>query len=213
MLTHGHLDHAAGAAKLARELGVPIEGPHTDDTFLLEALGENALRPGFADVVVARVLKAERHPNADRLSLCEVDAGPVGRFSVVCGAPNVRAGMTAAYARVGARLPAGGAGAAAPRDLSLDLIRLRVQKSVSTPRFAERSLQGSDPAAALISTRPLTWINGSGDTPVYRWESLQPGNRVEGPAVLEGVNSTYFLPEGWGMLMDGWGNGSVRRRA
>ncbi|HUY18478.1 MAG TPA: phenylalanine--tRNA ligase subunit beta [Candidatus Binataceae bacterium] len=73
------------------------------------------LRPAFSDVVVARVLKAERHPNADRLSLCEVDAGPVGRFSVVCGAPNVRAGMTAAYARVGARLRAGvhGAGGAA----------------------------------------------------------------------------------------------------
>jgi len=73
------------------------------------------LRPGFSEVVVARVLKVDRHPNADRLSLCEVDAGPVGRFSVVCGAPNVRAGMTAAYARVGARLQAGvhGAGGAA----------------------------------------------------------------------------------------------------
>ena len=49
LLTHGHLDHASGAAKLAREMNVPIEGPHTDDTFLLEALGENAGRPGFAD--------------------------------------------------------------------------------------------------------------------------------------------------------------------
>jgi len=48
-LTHGHLDHASGAAKLARDMGVPIEGPHGDDTFLLEALGENAQRPGFAD--------------------------------------------------------------------------------------------------------------------------------------------------------------------
>lgn len=49
LLTHGHLDHASGAAKLAREMGVPIEGPHIDDTFLLEALGENALQTGFAD--------------------------------------------------------------------------------------------------------------------------------------------------------------------
>ena len=105
-----------------------------------------------------------------------------------------------------------GKGAAAPRDLSLELIRLRVEKSVSTPRFSERPSQGADPAAARISTRPITWINDSGDCPVYRWESLQPGNQVEGPAVLEGVNSTCFLPEGWGMTMDGWGNGSVRRR-
>ena len=49
LLTHGHLDHASGAAKLAREYGVPIEGPHTDDLFLLEELGRNAGRPGFAD--------------------------------------------------------------------------------------------------------------------------------------------------------------------
>ena len=48
-LTHGHLDHASGAARLAREIGVPIEGPHEDDLFLLEGLGRNAKRPGFGD--------------------------------------------------------------------------------------------------------------------------------------------------------------------
>jgi hydroxyacylglutathione hydrolase len=49
LLTHGHLDHASGATRLARELGVPIEGPHTDDQFLLDDLGRNAKRPGFPD--------------------------------------------------------------------------------------------------------------------------------------------------------------------
>jgi glyoxylase-like metal-dependent hydrolase (beta-lactamase superfamily II) len=49
LLTHGHLDHASGAARLARDLGVPVEGPHPDDLFLLEELGRNAARPGFAD--------------------------------------------------------------------------------------------------------------------------------------------------------------------
>ncbi len=63
--------------------------------------------PGFTDVFVARVLKVERHPNADRLSLCDVDAGNAGRARVVCGAPNVRAGMLTAFARVGARLASG----------------------------------------------------------------------------------------------------------
>ncbi|MCW2305781.1 MBL fold metallo-hydrolase [Rhodobium gokarnense] len=38
LLTHGHLDHAGGAAELAEAYGVPIEGPHVDDTFLLESL-------------------------------------------------------------------------------------------------------------------------------------------------------------------------------
>ncbi len=49
LLTHGHLDHASGAAKLARTAGVPIEGPHRDDQFLLDELGRNAARPGFAE--------------------------------------------------------------------------------------------------------------------------------------------------------------------
>ncbi len=49
LLTHGHLDHASGAAKLAREYGVQVEGPHRDDQFLLDDLGRNAKRPGFGD--------------------------------------------------------------------------------------------------------------------------------------------------------------------
>ena len=47
LLTHGHLDHAGGATALARKLGVPIEGPHEDDRFLLEALEEQGRRYGF----------------------------------------------------------------------------------------------------------------------------------------------------------------------
>jgi len=49
LLTHGHLDHASAATRLARDYGVRIEGPHADDLFLLEDLGRNAKRPGFAD--------------------------------------------------------------------------------------------------------------------------------------------------------------------
>jgi glyoxylase-like metal-dependent hydrolase (beta-lactamase superfamily II) len=40
LLTHGHIDHAGGAAELAAELGVPIEGPHQADAFLLERLAQ-----------------------------------------------------------------------------------------------------------------------------------------------------------------------------
>jgi hydroxyacylglutathione hydrolase len=50
LLTHGHLDHASGATRLARDFGgLPIEGPHRDDQFLLDALGRNAARPGFPE--------------------------------------------------------------------------------------------------------------------------------------------------------------------
>ena len=57
-------------------------------------------------VVVAEVLSVERHPNADRLSVCIVADG-VDRHQVVCGAPNVAAGIKAPFARVGATLPGG----------------------------------------------------------------------------------------------------------
>ncbi len=70
----------------------------------LEVEAVERFAPRFEGVVVAKVLKAGRHPNADRLSLCEVDAGDGKHYSIVCGASNVRAGMMAAFARVGARL-------------------------------------------------------------------------------------------------------------
>ena len=83
----------------------------------LEVENLERLSPSFAGVTVARVLGVQRHPNADRLSLCEVDAGESGRFKVVCGAPNVRPGMIAPFARVGARLGGLRKGAAAAESL------------------------------------------------------------------------------------------------
>src|SRR5947207_477794 len=88
---------------------VQVDASATEIADRLSAAGlvvENIekVEPAFQNVVVAKVLEAGRHPNADRVSLCQVDAGPKGRFSVVCGAPNVRTGLTVALALVGARL-------------------------------------------------------------------------------------------------------------
>ncbi|HVJ52941.1 MAG TPA: MBL fold metallo-hydrolase [Aliidongia sp.] len=47
LLTHGHIDHAGGAAELAEELGVPIEGPQREDKFLLDHLAEQGAKYGF----------------------------------------------------------------------------------------------------------------------------------------------------------------------
>ncbi len=57
-------------------------------------------------MLVARVLEVKQHPNADRLSLCMVDAGGAP-LEVVCGAPNVQAGKSYPFAPVGATLPGG----------------------------------------------------------------------------------------------------------
>ncbi|MEO8060453.1 MAG: phenylalanine--tRNA ligase subunit beta [Burkholderiales bacterium] len=66
--------------------------------------------PPFTQVVVGEVLSVERHPNADRLNVCQVNAGTGATLNIVCGAPNVRVGIKVPCALVGARLPAAEAG-------------------------------------------------------------------------------------------------------
>ncbi len=58
----------------------------------------------FSGVIVAEVVAAEQHPNADKLRVCTVSDG-TAEHQVVCGAPNARAGIKVAYATVGAVLP------------------------------------------------------------------------------------------------------------
>src|SRR3989339_1325225 len=60
----------------------------------------------FAGVSVGQILKIEKHPNADKLSLCEVDHG-AGALRVVCGAKNIAVGQKIPFARVGAQLSEG----------------------------------------------------------------------------------------------------------
>jgi phenylalanyl-tRNA synthetase beta chain len=79
----------------------------------LEVESCEPVAPPFSGVIVAAVLAVEKHPKADKLTLCRVETGSAAEAprAVVCGAPNVRAGMRVALAQVGARLP-GGDGAA-----------------------------------------------------------------------------------------------------
>jgi phenylalanyl-tRNA synthetase beta chain len=59
----------------------------------------------FSKVVVAKILSAEKHPDADRLQVCKVDVGLAEPLQIVCGAANARAGLLAPCAMVGAELP------------------------------------------------------------------------------------------------------------
>lgn len=61
--------------------------------------------PEFTKVVVAEIISAEKHPDADRLQVCKVNIGSGEPLQIVCGAPNARAGLKAPCALVGAELP------------------------------------------------------------------------------------------------------------
>ncbi|MEG3193778.1 phenylalanine--tRNA ligase subunit beta, partial [Lysobacter sp. D1-1-M9] len=73
----------------------------------LEVEEVTALGESLDGVVAGRIIKASPHPEADRLQICEVDAGAAGTVQIVCGAPNARAGLVAPLATVGAVLPGG----------------------------------------------------------------------------------------------------------
>jgi phenylalanyl-tRNA synthetase beta chain len=73
----------------------------------LELEIEPAVTEPAVGVVVGRITKAERHPQADRLQVCEVDAGEGRLLQIVCGAPNARVGINVPCALVGAKLPGG----------------------------------------------------------------------------------------------------------
>jgi N-methylhydantoinase A len=98
-------------------------------------------------------------------------------------------------------------------DLSaIELLRVQIRKAMPKPALAERPLQGADSRHAIKGIRKVAWGSSKGEAQLYHWESLQPGNRVDGCALLEGANSTYFVPEGWTLVADQFGNAKLNRR-
>jgi phenylalanyl-tRNA synthetase beta chain len=83
-----------GTQELADQLS--LSGLEVDDV--------EGVAGDFTGVVVGEILTAEPHPNADKLQVCQVNDGEQ-TVQVVCGAPNARAGLKTAFARVGAVLP------------------------------------------------------------------------------------------------------------
>ncbi len=93
-----HLETSASAQTLAERLtalGLELEAL---------TLAPNP-RQQFEPFMVAHVVSAEQHPNADKLRVCKVDTGTDHLIDVVCGAPNARTGMKAVFAPVGTAIP------------------------------------------------------------------------------------------------------------
>ncbi|MGX1308347.1 phenylalanyl-tRNA synthetase beta chain [Amorphus suaedae] len=74
----------------------------------LEVEGVTDASEALAPFVIARVISAEQHPNADRLRVCMVDTGTGDPIQVVCGAPNARTGLVGVFAPPGTHVPGTG---------------------------------------------------------------------------------------------------------
>ncbi len=98
-------------------------------------------RAQFRPFVIARVLTAERHPDADKLQVLSVDAGDGKPVQVVCGAPNARAGMIGAFAAPGTYVPG--------IDLTLSVGNIRGVESHGM-MCSERELELSDDHTGII---------------------------------------------------------------
>ncbi|WAT15939.1 phenylalanine--tRNA ligase subunit beta [Xanthomonas fragariae] len=90
---------------------VPIQTTRDELAATLTAIGLEVeevtpLGEALGQVVVARIVASVRHPEADRLQVCSVDAGQGELLQIVCGAPNARPGLVAPLALVGAQIGA-----------------------------------------------------------------------------------------------------------
>ncbi|HLO24417.1 MAG TPA: phenylalanine--tRNA ligase subunit beta [Methyloceanibacter sp.] len=102
------------------------------------------LATALAPFRVAEVISAAKHPNADKLQVCEVDTG-TERLQVVCGAPNARAGLKGVFAPVGSYVPG--------NDLTLTKAKIRGVES-NGMLLSERELELSDEHTGIIELQP-----------------------------------------------------------
>ena len=125
-----HLDTSASLEDIVDALNmIGLEVEELDD------------KSAFAPFVIARVLTAEQHPDADRLRVLSVDTGSGDPVQVVCGAPNAKAGLVGAFAPVGTYVPG--------IDLTLAVGKIRGVESHGM-MCSERELQMSDEHDGII---------------------------------------------------------------
>ena len=95
----------------------------------------------LSDFIIAKIIKADKHPNADRLKLCEVDVGENKIVKVVCGAPNAKDGLLTIYAPPGSVIPKNG--------MKLEVSKIRGETSYGM-LCSESELKLSDESEGII---------------------------------------------------------------
>ena len=91
------------------------------NTIGLEVENTEPIKNELSDFIIARIIKANKHPNADRLKICDVSVGDERIVKVVCGAPNAQEGLLTVYAPPGSVIPKNG--------LKLEVSKIRGETS------------------------------------------------------------------------------------
>ena len=143
--------------------------------------------PPFTGVVVGEVLSVQRHPDADRLNVCQVDVGAAAPLNIVCGAPNVRVGIKVPCATVGAALP--------PAD----------DKPGSEPfRIKLGKLRGVESQGMLCSARELKLADDAGGLLILS-EGAAVGSDIRAHLQLDDTLFTLKLTPNLGHVLSVYG--------
>ena len=149
--------------------------------FYVEGIEQHGRR--YPGIVLGHVLEAEKHPNADKLKLTRIDAGNGVELRVVCGAPNVAAGMIVPLATVGTTMPNG---------LLIKAAKIRGEESQGMLCSA-RELMLSDDHAGILDLRD--YLKGA---------TLEPGKPIDAyfpePDFVLEVETPFNRPDGMGVL-------------
>ena len=108
----------------------------------LEVESRKPIKNELSEFLIAKIIKVEKHPNADRLKICDVDIGNQNIQKVVCGALNARDGLITIYAPPGSMIP--------KNNLKLEVTKIRGITSYGM-LCSEAELELSDESQGIIS--------------------------------------------------------------
>jgi N-methylhydantoinase A len=94
--------------------------------------------------------------------------------------------------------------------ISVETFILKAKVPTAKYDFGRLPLEDEDPSSALKGKRPVMWDeSGYFDTPVFQSTLLRPGNRIQGPSIIEAKDTTIVIPSGFKYQVDGYKNGII----
>lgn len=97
-------------------------------------------------------------------------------------------------------------------DGTIELARLHATYAVGGHQPEPATVGGPDASAARVGSREVSWNGEPEETAIYSWDDLAPGTTLQGPAVIEGFNTTYLVGPGWQLRKDEYANGHLTRK-